>query len=69
MKVTAIIPDNLVAEVQKVSGGKNITDSLIIALNDWLKQQKIFQLNKKISSKPLRFSEVDFGLIREQNRR
>ncbi|MCR1795844.1 DUF2191 domain-containing protein, partial [Leptospira sp. id769339] len=36
MKVTAILPDDLIAEVQKYSGGKNITDSLQKALSEWL---------------------------------
>ncbi|WP_109020982.1 DUF2191 domain-containing protein [Leptospira kobayashii] len=40
-KVTAILPDDLIAEVQKYSGGKNITDSLQRALSEWLKQAKI----------------------------
>lgn len=40
MKVTALIPDELVEEVKHLTQGKNITDSLIIALNEWVESQK-----------------------------
>ncbi|AYV56991.1 hypothetical protein [Leptospira kmetyi] len=57
MKVTAILPDDLVAEIQKYSGGKNITDSLQKALTEWLKQAKIRNLNTKLNKSPLSFRE------------
>ncbi|AMX58952.1 MULTISPECIES: hypothetical protein [Leptospira] len=57
MKVTAILPDDLIAEVQKYSGGKNITDSLQKALSEWLKQAKIKNLNAKLHKTPLSFQE------------
>jgi len=40
MKVTALIPDELVAEVKQLTQGKNITESLIIALDEWVAIQK-----------------------------
>jgi len=40
VKVTALIPDELVEEVKHLTQGKNITDSLIIALNEWVESQK-----------------------------
>jgi hypothetical protein len=57
MKVTAILPDELVSEVQKYSGGKNITDSLQKALSEWLKQAKIRDLNAKLHDTPLSFKD------------
>lgn len=36
MKVTALIPDNIIEDVTRFTGGKNTTDSLIKALEDWL---------------------------------
>ncbi len=57
MKVTAILPDDLISEVQKYSKGKNITDSLQKALSEWLKQAKIRDLNAKLHNKPLSFKE------------
>ncbi|MCF6289109.1 MAG: hypothetical protein L3J53_07750 [Proteobacteria bacterium] len=40
MKVTALIPDELVEEVKLFTQGKNITESLTIALNEWVENQK-----------------------------
>jgi hypothetical protein len=57
MKVTAILPDDLVADVQKYSGGKNITDSLSLALTEWLRLAKVRKLNQKLEKNPLKFQE------------
>lgn len=56
MKVTAILPDDLIAEVQKYTEGKNITDSLQKALSEWVKLAKVKKLNEKLKKKPLEFS-------------
>ncbi len=45
MKVTALIPDDIIKEVKDLSGGKNITESLIIALNECI------SLKRKITCK------------------
>ena len=57
MKVTAIIPDDIVKDVQSFTEGKNITDSLIKALNDWLYTKRIEKLNKELSNTPVQFSK------------
>lgn len=57
MKVTAIIPDDIINDVQKFTKGKNITDSLIKALNDWLYVKRIEILNKELSREPVNFKE------------
>jgi hypothetical protein len=57
MKVTAIIPDDIIKDVQKFTEGKNITDSLITALNDWLYAKRLDMLNKELSKKPVCFIE------------
>lgn len=57
MKVTAIIPDELIEEVKKYTKGKNITESLTIALKAWLSSEKVKELNRKIEESPLEFSE------------
>ncbi len=36
MKVTALIPDELIEDVKRLSGGKNITESLIIAIKHYV---------------------------------
>jgi hypothetical protein len=58
MKVTAIIPDDIIKDVQKFTEGKNITDSLITALNDWLYTKRLEMLNSELSKKPVRFTDV-----------
>ncbi|WP_016756647.1 hypothetical protein [Leptospira santarosai] len=69
MKVTAILPDDLITEVQKYSGGKNITDSLQKALSEWLRQAKIKRLNQKLDKSPLAFQKGFNGEnIRNLNR-
>jgi len=70
MKVTAILPEKLIDEVRKLSKGKNITDSLQIALNEWLNHKHIERLNSHIATKPLKFTpSISSSKIRELNRR
>lgn len=70
MKVTALIPDDLVNEVKQYAGGSNLTESLIVALQEWLSLKKIKSLNNEIKNKPLAFSN-DFSAdkIRKVNRK
>jgi len=69
MKVTAIIPDKLVDEVKEFTRGKNITQSLITALQEWVELRHIKELNRSIAQEPLEFQEGFSGRsIREINR-
>lgn len=69
MKVTALIPDDLLARVRKATGGKNITESLIIALESYLQKEKINYVIEEIEKEPLSFNEdfAPYG-IRKINR-
>jgi hypothetical protein len=58
MKITAIIPDEIIADVQKYTGGKNITDSLIKALSDWLYTRRIKDLDQMLVEEPLEFKDA-----------
>jgi hypothetical protein len=70
MKVTALIPDNIVNDVKQYAGGKNLTECLIVALEDWISLKKIKELNQKIKSNPLKFTEnFSSDTIRELNRK
>ena len=70
MKVTAILPDEMVADVQKLSGGKNITDSLHKALTEWIMVNKLKELNKLLDKKPLEFnSGFSASKVRNLNRK
>ncbi len=57
MKVTALIDDKLVEEVRRISGGKNITESLVIALKFYISNQKIYQVMDELDKEPLQFNE------------
>jgi hypothetical protein len=57
MKVTALLPDDLIVDVRKLSGGKNITDSILIALRDYVAHQKMRMATRKVKEKPLRFRD------------
>jgi hypothetical protein len=70
MKVTALIPDNLIHEVKDLTHGKNITDSLVIALRDWISVQKLKNLKERVHRHPLTFKRNFSGQqIRELNRK
>jgi hypothetical protein len=70
MKVTAILPDEIIKDVQQFTGGKNITESLIRALEDWLYKKRLDRMNEKLAGNPLQFKE-DFSaeIIRKRNNR
>jgi hypothetical protein len=69
MKITALISDELIHDVKKYSGGKNITESLTIALNDYIIRQRIKRSILKIKKNPLEFAP-DFNAenVRKVNR-
>lgn len=70
MKVTALISDDLVSEVQALTEGKNITDSLTKALSDWVALQRIKKLNEKVRKNPFSFQDgFSAKSIREVNRK
>jgi hypothetical protein len=70
MKITSIIPDSLIREVQEESGGRNITESITIALKEWRDLKKIKKLTKRIEKKPLTLrSRRFYTKIRELNRK
>jgi hypothetical protein len=57
MKVTAIIPDDMINDIRKYTGGKNITDSLIKALEDWLYARRLQELEEELMHQPVEFKE------------
>jgi len=68
MKVTAIIPDEIIDDVKKYTGGKNITESLIKALEDYLYRQRINHLSSELQQNPVRFRD-DFNAEETRNNR
>jgi hypothetical protein len=70
MKVTAIIPDEIINDVQEYTEGKNITDSIVKALSDWLYIKRIQKLNNELKNEPLQFAEgFNAYNARKQNNR
>jgi hypothetical protein len=69
MKVTALIPDGLIDEVRKLTGATTITESIIIALEDFAARQRLFKTIQKIRRQPLTFREnYSASQIRKLNR-
>ena len=67
MKVTAIIPDQLVKEAQSLSNAKNITEAMIIALNSYVSLEKLKAMGEAINKNPLHFKHTAQE-IRDLNR-
>jgi len=69
MKVTALIPDKLIEDVKKITGGSNITESIIIALSEFTSRQKVLKTIQKVKKQPLSFRD-DFSAsqVRKLNR-
>ncbi len=57
MKVTAIIPEELIKEVHHYGRGKNLTQSLRIALLEWVALKKLRELNEEIRKNPIEFED------------
>jgi hypothetical protein len=66
MKVTAIIDDQLIADVKELTQGANVTDAIAKALREWLDMRRVRALNAEIAKEPLELA--DAGFIRETNR-
>lgn len=69
MKVTALIPDDLLQEVKTLSQGKNITEALIIVMREWVSAKRLRGLNEQLQKKPLKFAKLyTAAKVREVNR-
>lgn len=69
MKVTANIPDELIDEVKRCVGGRTITESLIVALKEWVALRSVRDLNEEIRQAPLEFIDgYSTTSIRDLNR-
>ena len=70
MKITALIPESLIADVKKYTDGKNTTECLIKALTEFVQYKKVMDLNKSVAKKPLEFSDdLTAAKIRSRSRR
>ena len=70
MKVTALIDDPLIKDVTRYAHGKNLTESLVIVLKEWVALKKIKRLNQSLQSRPLQFKKAySAKIIRAINRK
>jgi bifunctional ADP-heptose synthase (sugar kinase/adenylyltransferase) len=67
MKVTAILPDELVKETQTLSNARNITEAIIIALNSYVSLEKLKAMGAAINQQPMKF-KYSAQEIRDINR-
>tara|TARA_R110000823_G_scaffold249055_1_gene372530 strand:+ start:172 stop:378 length:207 start_codon:yes stop_codon:yes gene_type:complete len=56
MKVTALIEDELIQEVMDLSGAKNITEALKLALNEYRSRKLMLNYSNSIVAEPLEFT-------------
>ena len=66
MKVTALIPDDLISDVKEYTRGSTLTEAITIALKEWVDIYNIKELNKEISQNPIHINQGQ--QIREINR-
>lgn len=70
MKMTALLPDELVAEVRERAGGATLTESVVTALREWVSWRRVRELNRRIAEKPLVFRDgFTAARVREAGRR
>ncbi len=71
MKVTAILPDELIFDVKELTGGKTITESIEKALIEWIKLAKLKKMNQTLEhGSPLSFVDgFSAEKVRKINRR
>jgi len=56
MKVTAIIDDKTIKDAMKYSKATTVTETLRIALNEYIRLQKLKSLNRTIKNSPINFN-------------
>lgn len=55
MKVTAIINENVIKDAMKYSKASTITETLKVALNEYIRLQKLKDLSKQVKNNPIHF--------------
>ena len=67
MKVTAIIDDSLIKEAMEYANASTITETLKVALNEYIALKKLKDLGNVIKMSPLKFNATAED-IRNTNR-
>lgn len=70
MKITALIPDPLIADLKHLAQGKTLTDSLVLALSEWTETRKSLLVADEVKARPLSFRRISrTSALRKTNRR
>jgi len=56
MKVTAIIDDSIIKDAMRYSKTSTITETLKLALNEYISLRKLKELSEIVKNQPLRFN-------------
>ncbi len=67
MKVTAIIDDTIIKDAMKYSRASTVTETLKVALNEYVRLQKLKALSRMIKEEPVQFN-MSAEEIRNLNR-
>lgn len=67
MKVTAIIDDKIIEDAMKFSNAPTVTETLKIALNEFIRLQKLKHLTIQLKNQPVSF-DYTAEEIRKLNR-
>jgi hypothetical protein len=68
MKVSVIISDNMIKNLQEYTHSATINEAVNIALKDWLIIYKMKELNKKLSKKTIYGNGNNIQHIRDTSR-
>ncbi len=70
MKVTALIDNELIENIKEITKGQTITESLVIALKEWVSIKRLRELSADLKKRPIKFKGKDVtNQIRELSRR
>ena len=69
MKVTVLLSDDLVKEVEQLSHGKDITECITIALREWVAREEASAMTGDVIHNPLSFIDgFSAEKVRQLNR-
>ncbi|MGV8090454.1 MAG: type II toxin-antitoxin system VapB family antitoxin [Mangrovibacterium sp.] len=58
MKVTAIIDDKTIKDAMKYSNASTVTGTLKVALNEYIRLQRLKELSEMVKNQPLKFNDT-----------
>lgn len=68
VKITALLPEDLLAQVKAVAAVKTVTEALKTAMEYYLSSKRLADLNERVRRKPLQLKGFSAEKIRALNR-